>query len=337
MTNGTKGAADATVRLELPAGWSATPAERADRVRARRRVAVRALSGDRAGAGEGRRLHAPRRRDVDGDRRGALRGRLSGDRVSAHPAPSDHQAGRDDAQDRRREDRAEPRPSATSTASAIRCRRRSSSWARSSTFIDQDELAWGDLSKYDVIVTGVRAYERRADLRAYNRRLLDYAEQGGTVIVQYNKFEFNQAQYGPYPASVSGNRVSDETVPVKMLVPERPGVQLSEQDRSGDVGQLGAGARPVLPRREGSEVRGSGVDDRLVPGQSRAKSSDRSWKRESARAAGSISVSDSGVNCRPAPTARISCWRTCSVCRRRRSVRSTIERIAGRCRPFGTA
>ena len=75
------------------------------------------------------------------------------------------------------------------------------------TFIEQDELAWGDLSKYDVIMTGVRAYERRADLRAYNRRLLDYAERGGTVIVQYNKFEFNQAQYGPFPAKVSGNRV----------------------------------------------------------------------------------------------------------------------------------
>jgi hypothetical protein len=90
------------------------------------------------------------------------------------------------------------------------------------TFIDQDELAWGDLSKYSVIVTGVRAYERRADLRAYNRRLLEYAEQGGTVIVQYNKFEFNQSQYGPYPASVSGNRVSDESVPVKILVPNDP-------------------------------------------------------------------------------------------------------------------
>jgi len=90
------------------------------------------------------------------------------------------------------------------------------------TFIDQDELAWGDLSKYNVIVTGVRAYERRADLRAYNRRLLQYAEQGGTVVVQYNKFEFNQSQYGPYPASVSGNRVSDESVPVKMLVPDHP-------------------------------------------------------------------------------------------------------------------
>ncbi len=90
------------------------------------------------------------------------------------------------------------------------------------TFIEQDDLAWGDLSKYDAIVTGVRAYERRADLRAYNRRLLDYANNGGTVIVQYNKMEFNQADYGPYPAKVSGNRVSDETVPVKVLVPNDP-------------------------------------------------------------------------------------------------------------------
>ena len=89
-------------------------------------------------------------------------------------------------------------------------------------FIEQDELAWGDLSKYDVIVTGVRAYERRADLRAYNRRLLEYAAQGGTVIVQYNKMEFNREDYGPYPAKVSGNRVSDETVPVKLLMPDHP-------------------------------------------------------------------------------------------------------------------
>lgn len=87
------------------------------------------------------------------------------------------------------------------------------------TFINEDELAWGDLSKHDVIVTGVRAYEQRADLRAYNRRLLDYVARGGTVIIQYNKFEFNQAEYGPYPAKVSGDRVSDELVPVKILAP----------------------------------------------------------------------------------------------------------------------
>jgi hypothetical protein len=90
------------------------------------------------------------------------------------------------------------------------------------TFIDADELAWGDLSKYDAIVTGVRAYERRDDLKANNDRLLKYAEQGGTVIVQYNKTEFNQAQYGPYKAIVGSNRITDENAPVKILEPANP-------------------------------------------------------------------------------------------------------------------
>jgi hypothetical protein len=90
------------------------------------------------------------------------------------------------------------------------------------TLIETNELAWGNLSRYDVILTGVRAYERRADLRAYNRRLLDYAAAGGTVIVQYNKTEFNQAQYGPLPASVGNGRVTDEHAPVGILVPAHP-------------------------------------------------------------------------------------------------------------------
>jgi hypothetical protein len=88
--------------------------------------------------------------------------------------------------------------------------------------IGSDELAWGDLSKYDAIVTGVRAYERRQDLRANNARLLDYVFKGGTLIVQYNKFEFNEAQYGPYPAKVSSNRVTDEHSPVTVLAPNDP-------------------------------------------------------------------------------------------------------------------
>jgi LmbE family N-acetylglucosaminyl deacetylase len=88
--------------------------------------------------------------------------------------------------------------------------------------IGPDELAAGDLSKYDAIVTGVRAYERRSDLRANNHRLLDYVAAGGTLLVQYNKFEFNQAQYGPYPAKVSSDRVTDENSPVEILVPDHP-------------------------------------------------------------------------------------------------------------------
>ena len=86
-------------------------------------------------------------------------------------------------------------------------------------YITPEDLAWGDLSRFSTIVTGVRAYERRADLRANNRRLLEYVNAGGTLIVQYNKFEFNEAQYGPYPGQVSGNRVTDEFAPVNILAP----------------------------------------------------------------------------------------------------------------------
>src|SRR4029077_3703725 len=93
-----------------------------------------------------------------------------------------------------------------------------------------EDLAWGDLSRFNAIVTGVRAYERRDDLRANNSRLLEYVQGGGALIVQYNKFEFNQAQYGPYPAQVgafagSGIRVTDENAPVQILIPDDPILQ----------------------------------------------------------------------------------------------------------------
>ncbi|MGD9905188.1 MAG: PIG-L family deacetylase [Vicinamibacterales bacterium] len=88
--------------------------------------------------------------------------------------------------------------------------------------LTEEQLAWGDLGRFDVVMTGVRAYERRADLRAYNQRLLDYARGGGTVIVNYNKFEFNQAQYGPYPGKVGSRRVTDEHSAVTVLQPAHP-------------------------------------------------------------------------------------------------------------------
>jgi hypothetical protein len=88
--------------------------------------------------------------------------------------------------------------------------------------IGSEDLAWGNLSRFDTIVTGVRAYERRADLRANNSRLLDYVKNGGTLVVQYNKFEFNETQYGPYPATVSNDRVTDERAPVTVLATGDP-------------------------------------------------------------------------------------------------------------------
>jgi hypothetical protein len=52
--------------------------------------------------------------------------------------------------------------------------------------------------------------------------LIEYVRAGGTLIVQYNKFEFNDAQYGPYPAEVSSDRVTDENAPVEIVARGHP-------------------------------------------------------------------------------------------------------------------
>ncbi|HEU4560460.1 MAG TPA: PIG-L family deacetylase [Longimicrobium sp.] len=90
--------------------------------------------------------------------------------------------------------------------------------------LTSDSLAGADLSKYDVIVTGIRAYEVRRDLAATNPRLLEYVRQGGTLIVQYNKYEMVEGRFNPYPITLASphDRVTDEASPVRILEPNHP-------------------------------------------------------------------------------------------------------------------
>jgi LmbE family N-acetylglucosaminyl deacetylase len=91
------------------------------------------------------------------------------------------------------------------------------------TMLDADTLATGDLSQFDTIVIGIRASETRPDFVANNGRLLQYVERGGTLIVQYQQGEYVERKMAPYPVSQERNqRVTDETAPVKMLVPRHP-------------------------------------------------------------------------------------------------------------------
>lgn len=85
-------------------------------------------------------------------------------------------------------------------------------------FLSQQDLAGGDLEKYNVIIAGVRAYAVRPDLRTYNNRLLDYTKKGGVVIVQYQTPEFDH-NFGPYPYSMTSDpeEVTDEHSPVVFL------------------------------------------------------------------------------------------------------------------------
>jgi len=75
-----------------------------------------------------------------------------------------------------------------------------------------------------VVIVGIRAYELRPDLRASNARLLDYVRGGGTLIVQYNQYEWSEGGYAPYPLSIARphDRVTDETAPVTLLDPSHP-------------------------------------------------------------------------------------------------------------------
>jgi len=85
------------------------------------------------------------------------------------------------------------------------------------------DLTQGDLSGYDAIVLGVRAYAVRADLKAANGRLLDYVKNGGVLVVQYNLQDFDH-NYGPYPFELgaSPQKVVDEASSVKILEPANP-------------------------------------------------------------------------------------------------------------------
>jgi LmbE family N-acetylglucosaminyl deacetylase len=106
--------------------------------------------------------------------------------------------------------------------------------------LDPAALAFGDLSHFNAIIVGVRAYELRSDLPGANHRLLDYVSNGGTLVVQYERdFVWDKASFAPYPALISPPtppakegappaaprplpRITDENSPVKFLKPDDP-------------------------------------------------------------------------------------------------------------------
>ncbi len=91
------------------------------------------------------------------------------------------------------------------------------------TLLDEAALASADLSVYDTILVGIRAYAVRPDLIAHNARLLAYVEQGGALIVQYNTPEFDR-NFGPYPYKMTSRpeETSEEDAPVRILAPDNP-------------------------------------------------------------------------------------------------------------------
>lgn len=95
------------------------------------------------------------------------------------------------------------------------------------TNLDAKTIQFGDLSQYDTIVLGIRAYAFRPELIPNNQRLLDYAKNGGNLVVQYHKPEDKWSpDLAPYPIKIGAPliewRVTDENSKVTMLAPDHP-------------------------------------------------------------------------------------------------------------------
>jgi len=89
------------------------------------------------------------------------------------------------------------------------------------TLLSDDELESGDLSRFDAIIGGIRAYNTRERLAVVQPRLLQYVEDGGTLIVQYNVSRGLVTEgIGPYPFTIGRDRVSEENAPVTILAPD---------------------------------------------------------------------------------------------------------------------
>jgi LmbE family N-acetylglucosaminyl deacetylase len=89
------------------------------------------------------------------------------------------------------------------------------------TLLDSDALTSGDLTQFDTIVIGIRASEARPDFVANHKRLLQWVQEGGALIVQYQQPDYVDRKLPPFPVRV-GARVTDERARVTILEPDHP-------------------------------------------------------------------------------------------------------------------
>jgi len=86
--------------------------------------------------------------------------------------------------------------------------------------LDESAIQSRDLGIYDAIIVGIRAYNTETWLKYQQAKLMQYVENGGTMIVQYNTSRgLPVKELGPYPFKLSRDRVSVEDAPVKILAP----------------------------------------------------------------------------------------------------------------------
>ncbi len=86
--------------------------------------------------------------------------------------------------------------------------------------LDSNRIRNDDLKSYTTILLDIRTYAYRPDIVSGNNKLLDYVRNGGNIICFYHKPEdWNGKQYSPYPIFLTSERVTEETAPIRLLIP----------------------------------------------------------------------------------------------------------------------
>lgn len=99
------------------------------------------------------------------------------------------------------------------------------------TLLDQQDLASGDLSRFQTIMLGTRAYAVRPELVTHADRLLEWTAAGGNLVVLYQTQEFHPEDLAPHDAQLppGAEEVSEEDAPVDLLAPEHPLLTIPNQ------------------------------------------------------------------------------------------------------------
>lgn len=103
------------------------------------------------------------------------------------------------------------------------------------TILNSEQIALTNLAAFDAIIAGVRAYNTVAQLKSVQAKLLEYVKNGGTYLVQYN---VNQplvvSNIGPYPFSLSRDRVTEENAAVIFTNPADPVLNVPNKITAAD-------------------------------------------------------------------------------------------------------
>jgi len=89
--------------------------------------------------------------------------------------------------------------------------------------LENSQINWATLKQYPSIIVGIRAYNTIEEMSYLHGELMNYVENGGTLIVQYNtSHRLKSDEIGPYPIELGRQRVSEEDAPVRITNPDHP-------------------------------------------------------------------------------------------------------------------